>query len=50
MTRTGHTANYDSASTPKPRLLEIVVLLFESGDEMVIHAKSARKQYWDLLP
>lgn len=32
------------------RLLEIVVLIFESGDEMVIHAMSARKQYWDLLP
>lgn len=32
------------------RLLEIVVLNFESGDEMVIHAMPARKQYWDLLP
>lgn len=32
------------------RLLETVVLVFESGDEMVIHAMSARKQYWDLLP
>ncbi|WP_338750229.1 toxin [Janibacter alittae] len=31
-------------------LLEIVVLNFESGDEMVIHAMPARKQYWDLLP
>ena len=27
------------------RLLEILVLIFESGDEMVIHAMSARKQY-----
>jgi hypothetical protein len=32
------------------RLLETVVLTFESGDEMVIHAMPARKQYWDLLP
>ncbi len=32
------------------RLLETVVLIFESGDEMVIHAMPARKQYWDLLP
>lgn len=32
------------------RLLETVVLVFQSGDEMVIHAMPARKQYWDLLP
>lgn len=32
------------------RLLETVVLTFESGDEMVIHAMPARKQYWELLP
>jgi hypothetical protein len=32
------------------RLLETVVLIFQSGDEMVIHAMPARKQYWDLLP
>lgn len=32
------------------RLLETVVLIFESGDEMLIHAMPARKQYWDLLP
>lgn len=32
------------------RLLETIVLIFESGDEMVIHAMPARKQYWDLLP
>ena len=32
------------------RLLETAVLIFESGDEMVIHAMPARKQYWDLLP
>ena len=50
MTRTGRTANCDSASTPQARLLETVVLIFESGDEMVIHAMPARKQYWDLLP
>lgn len=34
----------------QPRLLETVVLKFESGDEMVIHAMLARKQYWQLLP
>lgn len=32
------------------RLLETVVLIFESGDELVIHAMPARRQYWDLLP
>jgi hypothetical protein len=35
---------------PSARLLETVVLVFESGDEMVIHAMPARKQYLDLLP
>jgi hypothetical protein len=34
----------------RARLLETVVLIFESGDEMVIHAMRARKQYWELLP
>jgi hypothetical protein len=32
------------------RLLETVVLVFATGDEMVIHAMPARKQYLDLLP
>ena len=32
------------------RLLETIVLIFESGDELVIHAMPARKQYWDRLP
>ncbi len=32
------------------RLLETVVLVFASGEEMVIHAMPARKQYLDLLP
>lgn len=32
------------------RLLETVVLVFESGTEMVIHAMPARKQFWELLP
>ena len=31
-------------------LLDTVVLIFESGDEMAIHAMPARKQYWELLP
>jgi len=34
----------------RARLLETVVLVFESGDEMVIHAMPAREQYLDLLP
>jgi hypothetical protein len=32
------------------RLLETVVLVFSSGDEMVIHAMPARRRYLDLLP
>lgn len=32
------------------RLLETVVLIFLSGEEMVIHAVPARRQFWDLLP
>lgn len=32
------------------RLLETVVLVFDSGDELVIHAITARRKYWDLLP
>jgi len=33
----------------RARLLETVVLVFESGDEMVIHAMPARRKYLDLL-
>lgn len=32
------------------RLLETVVLVFKSGEEMVIHAMPARRQFWELLP
>ncbi|CAM2768955.1 hypothetical protein ACSL103130_01965 [Actinomyces slackii] len=32
------------------RLLETVVLIFEGGDELIIHAMPARRQFWDLLP
>lgn len=32
------------------RLLETVVLVFESSDQLVIHAMPARKKYLDLLP
>lgn len=32
------------------RLLETVVLVFASGEELVIHAMPARKKYLDLLP
>ena len=34
----------------RARLLETVVLVFESGNELIIHAMPARKQFWDLLP
>ena len=33
----------------RARLLETVVLIFESGDEMLIHAMIARKKYHRLL-
>lgn len=32
------------------RLLELVVLVFDSGNELVIHAMKARPAYIDLLP
>lgn len=32
------------------RLLETVVLIFDSGNELVIHAMKARSQAIDLLP
>ena len=32
------------------RLLETVVLELAGGDQMIIHAMPARRQYWDLLP
>lgn len=32
------------------RLLETVVLVFDSGNELVIHAMNARPQLLDLLP
>ena len=34
----------------KARLLETVVLIFDDGDEIVIHAMPARRKYLDLLP
>ncbi len=34
---------------PHGRLLELVVLVFDSGSEMLIHAMKARKQYRSLL-
>lgn len=36
---------FDRAS----RLLELVVLRFDSGNELIIHAMKARRQYLDLL-
>ena len=32
------------------RLLETVVLIFEDGAQLIIHAMPCRKQYLDLLP
>lgn len=32
------------------RLLEVVVLVFDSGNELVIHAMKARPQMLELLP
>lgn len=32
------------------RLLELVVLIFDSGNELIIHSMKARPQYFDLLP
>lgn len=32
------------------RMLEMVVLVFDSGNELVIHATKARPQMLDLLP
>lgn len=32
------------------RLLDTVVLVFASGDELVIHAMAARRQYWVFFP
>ena len=34
---------------PSGRLLELVVLHFDSGNELLIHAMRARPQYFDLL-
>ena len=34
----------------RARLLETVVLVFDGGDELVIHAMPARRKYLDLLP
>ncbi len=34
----------------RARLLETVVLILDGGEQLVIHAMPARKQYWDLLP
>lgn len=38
-----------SGRSGSSRSLETVVLIFESGEWMVIHAMPARKQYWTLL-
>lgn len=33
----------------KMRLLELVVIIWDDGDEEIIHSMKARKQYLDLL-
>ncbi|MHB1067745.1 MAG: toxin [Candidatus Nanopelagicales bacterium] len=35
---------------PHGRLLELTVLVFDSGNQMIIHAMKARPQYYSLLP
>ncbi|MFB7860190.1 toxin [Rhodococcus qingshengii] len=35
---------------PGGRLLELVVLRFDSGNELLIHAMKSRSHYLDLLP
>ena len=35
---------------PHARLLELTVLIFDSGNEMIIHSMKARPQYYSLLP
>ena len=35
---------------PHGRLLELTVLTFDSGNEMIIHSMKARPQYYALLP
>lgn len=37
---------FDDAGRP----LELIVLIFDSGEELLIHAMKARPQYVDLLP
>ena len=32
------------------RLVELTVLMFDSGNEMIIHSMRARPQYFSLLP
>lgn len=32
------------------RLLELVILRFDSGNDLLIHAMKARPKYYDLLP
>ena len=34
----------------RARLLETVVMIFDSGDRMLTHAMPARRKYLDLLP
>ena len=49
-TRTGRPHGRCASDSLPARLLETVVLVFEGGDEIVIHATPARKRYLDLPP
>ena len=35
---------------PHGRLLELTVLIFDSGNQMIINAMKSRQQYFSLLP
>jgi len=49
-TRIRRRGSFGSASTPKGEFRETVVLVFDSGNELVIHAMKARPTLLDLLP
>lgn len=50
LTITVRTVNSDWGFDTRGRLLEVVVLVFDSGNELIIHAMKARPQMLDLLP
>lgn len=48
--RTIPSGSFAWASLQGGRLLELVVLVFDSGDELIIHSMKARPEAADLLP